>query len=72
MPRSFMDAQARWFPEGILADLPDIDAARDRYRILGWELEPGDAVCFHTLTLHSSAGVSGGRRRRVYSVRLLR
>ena len=23
MPRSFMDAQARWFPEGTLADLPD-------------------------------------------------
>ena len=23
MPRSFMDAQAKWFPEGTLADLPD-------------------------------------------------
>src|SRR3982074_600864 len=30
MPRSFMDAQAQWFPEGSLA---------------GWELEPGDVVC---------------------------
>ena len=71
MPRSFMDAQARWFPQGSLADLPDIDGARERYRILGWELEPGDAVCFHMLTLHASAGVGGGRRRRVFSVRLL-
>src|SRR6476661_2008780 len=27
MPRSFMDAQAKWFPEGTLADLPNIEAA---------------------------------------------
>jgi ectoine hydroxylase-related dioxygenase (phytanoyl-CoA dioxygenase family) len=71
MPRSFMDAQAKWFPEGSLADLPDIEADRARYRILGWELEPGDAVCFHMLTLHASAGVAPGRRRRVFSVRLI-
>jgi ectoine hydroxylase-related dioxygenase (phytanoyl-CoA dioxygenase family) len=71
MPRSFMDAQARWFPEGSLADLPDIDAQRESYRILGWALEPGDAVCFHMLTLHAAGGVGVGRRRRVFSVRLL-
>jgi len=28
MPRTFMDAEAKWFPEGSLADLPNIDAAR--------------------------------------------
>ena len=70
MPRSFMDAQARWFPEGTLADLPDIEADRGAHRILGWALEPGDAVCFHMLTLHASAGVGANRRRRVFSVRL--
>jgi ectoine hydroxylase-related dioxygenase (phytanoyl-CoA dioxygenase family) len=71
MPRSFMDAQAKWFPQGTLADLPDIDADRRRYKILGWQLEPGDAVCFHMLTLHASGGVGPGNRRRVYSVRLI-
>ena len=71
MPRSFMDAQARWFPEGSLADLPDIEARRDAFPILGWEVEPGDAICFHMLTLHASAGVEPGRRRRVFSVRFL-
>ena len=71
MPRTFLDAQAKWFPEGSLADLPEIDQARDRYPIVGWELEPGDAVCFHMLTLHAAAGVEAGRRRRVYSVRVL-
>jgi ectoine hydroxylase-related dioxygenase (phytanoyl-CoA dioxygenase family) len=71
MPRSFMDAQAKWFPEGSLADLPDIEARRDAFRILGWALEPGDVVCFHMLTLHASGGVEGPARRRVYSVRFL-
>ena len=71
MPRSFLDAQARWFPEGSLADLPDIEAARERFPIIGWELEPGDAVCFHMLTLHASQGVDGTRRRRVFSVRFM-
>ena len=71
MPRSFMDAQAKWFPEGTLVDLPDIEAQRDQHRILGWALEPGDAVCFHMLTLHASAGVGAGARRRVFSVRVI-
>jgi len=71
MPRSFMDAQAKWFPEGTLAELPDIDARRGEFPILGWELEPGDAVCFHMLTLHAAGGVAAGRRRRVFSVRLI-
>jgi ectoine hydroxylase-related dioxygenase (phytanoyl-CoA dioxygenase family) len=71
MPRSFMDAQAKWFPEGSLADLPDVESAREAYRILGWALEPGDVVCFHMLTLHASGPVEGTRRRRVFSARFL-
>lgn len=73
MPRGFMDDQARWFPEGSLAELPDIDADNKTdpgaWPILGWALEPGDVVCFHMLTLHASAG--SARRRRVFSVRFL-
>jgi ectoine hydroxylase-related dioxygenase (phytanoyl-CoA dioxygenase family) len=71
MPRSFMTAQAKWFPEGTLADLPNIDADRSAFPILGWALEPGDAVCFQMLTLHASSGVTGPNRRRVFSVRFL-
>lgn len=71
MPRSFMDKQAKWFPEGALADLPDVDAARERYRIVGWPTEPGDVVCFHMLTLHAAAGIDGPHRRRVFSARFL-
>jgi ectoine hydroxylase-related dioxygenase (phytanoyl-CoA dioxygenase family) len=71
MPRSFMDHQAKWFPEGSLADLPDVESQRDRLPILGWAVEPGDVVCFHMLTLHATRGVDGDRRRRVFSVRFL-
>jgi ectoine hydroxylase-related dioxygenase (phytanoyl-CoA dioxygenase family) len=71
MPRSFMERQAKWFPEGSLADLPDIDANRANFPILGWEMQPGDAVCFHMLTLHASRGVLGPNRRRVFSVRFI-
>jgi ectoine hydroxylase-related dioxygenase (phytanoyl-CoA dioxygenase family) len=71
LPRTFLDGQAKWFPENSLAELPDIDAARERFPILGWELEPGDAVFFHFLTLHASAGVEGPHRRRVLSLRFL-
>jgi ectoine hydroxylase-related dioxygenase (phytanoyl-CoA dioxygenase family) len=71
MPRSFMDKQAKWFPEGALADIPDVEANRSAHPILGWAVEPGDAVCFHMLTLHGSGGVGINRRRRVFSVRFI-
>ena len=67
MPRSFLDHQATWFPEGSLAELPDIDAAPDKHRIIGWDIEPGDAIAFHMLSLHRAAG--SATRRRVFSLR---
>jgi ectoine hydroxylase-related dioxygenase (phytanoyl-CoA dioxygenase family) len=71
MPRTFMDSQARWFPEGSLQDLPDIEADRDAFPIVGWELEPGDGVFFHMLALHAAGGVAGDRGRRAFSVRFM-
>jgi hypothetical protein len=48
-------------PEGgSLADLPDIEADRGSWNTLGWELEFGDAVFFHMLTLHASSGGGNG------------
>ncbi len=53
-----------------LQPLPDIDADRDRHRILSWDLEPGDAVAFSALVLHGARGnTSGDRRRRALSTR---
>ncbi|KGP63102.1 phytanoyl-CoA dioxygenase, partial [Legionella norrlandica] len=71
MPRTFLDNQAKWFPEGSLEELPAIEEAREKFPIIGWEIEPGDVVCFHMLTLHMTRGVDGPYRRRVFSVRFL-
>ncbi len=69
MPRTFMRNEAKWFAEGSLAEVPDIEAARDLHPILGWALAPGDAVFFHGLSLHAARGATG--RRRVLSLRFL-
>ena len=77
-PRALVHAAARsstarpsGSPTASLAELPDIDADPERFRVIGWALEPGDAVFFHMLTLHAAGGVSGTDRRRVLSVRFL-
>ena len=69
MPRTFMSKQAKWFPEGSLADLPDMGVAENKQRVIGWALQPGDAVAFHMLTLHAAPGSAA--RRRVFSARYL-
>lgn len=68
-PRTFMDQAAKWFPEGHLAELPDIEADRAAFPIVGWELQPGDLVAFHMLTIHGAPGFAGPGRRRVLSLR---
>ncbi len=51
-------------------ELPDIDAAREKYRILGWAMEPGDAVAFDFHCVHGApANTSPALRRRVMSAR---
>lgn len=71
MPRTFRDQQARWFPEGTLAELPPVEAQPQRYKQLAWALQPGDCVAFHMLSLHASHGTGAGLRRRVFSARYL-
>ena len=71
MPRTFLTAEARWFPEGSLAELPDIDADRDGYDIRRFSLAPGDAIFFDFLTVHGAPGFPYDTRRRVLSLRYL-
>lgn len=75
MPRTFRDAQAKWFPQGTLQELPDIEAGLaaqpQQFDELCWALEPGDCVAFHMLTLHATRGTASGQRRRVFSARYM-
>ena len=51
-------------------DIPNIDANREDYDFLSWDLEPGDIYVFHALTVHSSGGnLYTNRRRRGYTAR---
>ncbi len=51
-------------------DIPDIEADRDSYDIISWDLNPGDVYIFHAMTVHGAAGnTSPKRRRRGYAIR---
>jgi ectoine hydroxylase-related dioxygenase (phytanoyl-CoA dioxygenase family) len=72
MPRTFLNSEAKWFPEGTLEEIPAIDANRDNFPIIGWAVEPGDVIAFHMLTVHGTRGTtSNNSQRRVFSVRFL-
>ena len=71
MPRNFLFGDARWFPEGTLAELPDIEADRAAFDIRRYDLAPGDAIFFDFLTVHGAPGFPFPGRRRVLSLRYL-
>ncbi|WP_276668732.1 phytanoyl-CoA dioxygenase family protein [Thalassolituus oleivorans] len=53
-----------------MEDIPDINANLDQYELLDWDMEPGDVLVFHPLTLHGSYGNSSRvRRRRALALR---
>jgi ectoine hydroxylase-related dioxygenase (phytanoyl-CoA dioxygenase family) len=55
--------------DGVAADVgydavPDIDAAPEKYRLLAWDVEPGDCLVFDLRTLHcATAGTKPLARR---------
>ena len=49
--------------------VPDIETNRDAFRILGWEMEPGDAVAFDFRCLHGAPANTTSNRRRAVSFR---
>jgi ectoine hydroxylase-related dioxygenase (phytanoyl-CoA dioxygenase family) len=71
MPRTFLRGEAKWFPEGSLAELPDIEASRPDFDIRRFDLRPGDAIFFDFLTVHGAPGFPYPGRRRVLSLRYL-
>ena len=37
-------------------ELPDIDADRDAFGVLSWDLEPGDCIAFNSRTIRGGSG----------------
>ncbi|MGN6678274.1 MAG: phytanoyl-CoA dioxygenase family protein [Streptosporangiaceae bacterium] len=71
MPRTFLLGEAKWFPEGSLAEIPDIEADRHAFDIRSYDLQPGDAIFFNFLSVHGAPGFPYAGRRRVLSLRYL-
>ena len=44
--------------------VPDINANLDKYDVVDWEMEPGDVLMFHPLTLHGSSGNKTRKQKR--------
>ena len=53
-------------------DIPDIEADRESYDIISWDLSPGDVYLFHAMTVHGAGGNHlNNLRRRGYTVRYI-
>ncbi len=59
------------YPDDDFERIPDIDARRAELRILGWDMEPGDAIAFSFMTVHGAPANRAARPRRVFSSRWL-
>lgn len=73
-PKVFIDVQAgtEWIGASTDEECPDIEHARDRYDIVSFDVEPGDALLFSAHILHSSRGNRSATDRRVaISIRML-
>ena len=51
--------------------MPDPDAEPEKYRVLEWSMQPGDAVAFNFRTLHGARGNAGAQTRRALSLRFI-
>ena len=72
IPRLFISHEGYGEAGGGYEHLPDIEADRDRHRVLSWDLERGDCIVFHMLTLHGAPNTSDlSTRRRGFSTRWL-
>jgi ectoine hydroxylase-related dioxygenase (phytanoyl-CoA dioxygenase family) len=56
-------------PRSSLPRLPDIEADRSGWDIVGFETAPGDVVLFHPAMLHGGAPTHPGGRRRTLTLR---
>lgn len=57
------------YPKDDFEEIPDIEAKRGELSILGWDMEPGDAIAFTFRTVHGAPANRSARARRAFSSR---
>lgn len=68
-PKAFTKSGSTWAEQNEGDDLPDIEAHRDDYDIIGFDVKAGDALVFSAWTVHGSPGNAGANRRVALSTR---
>jgi ectoine hydroxylase-related dioxygenase (phytanoyl-CoA dioxygenase family) len=69
-PQAFSAKNAEVFAASKFEEMPDISSDPARYALISWNLEPGDVLVHHGLTIHGAPGnSSSNRRRRALAVR---
>lgn len=57
------------YPRDGFEQMPDIEAKRSELKIVGWDMEPGDAIAFNFRTVHGAPANRSARTRRAFSSR---
>ncbi len=70
-PESFDSSSNAWTDDFEGEPVPDINSARADYDIIGFDVEPGDAIVFSSWILHGAPGNAGPNRRVAFSTRWL-
>ncbi len=69
-PEPFAEGGDKYEKNPEYLKMRDIDAEKDQLEMLSWDMQPGDVVAFHGLTVHGAQGNSStDTRRRGYTVR---
>ncbi len=71
VPKAFTKGGSSWAEANPGDELPDIEAARGDYDIVGFDVAAGDALVFSAWSVHGSPGNAGSKRRVALSTRWL-
>ena len=71
LPVRWLSEEGFYPDEAAYQSVPDPDAEPERYRVIEWTMEPGDAVAFDFRTLHGARGNPTAERRRAFSLRFV-
>jgi len=63
------DDTAPLYEDTEMPRLPDIEAAREKWKIVSWPVTPGDLIVFDFATMHGGAATHLGQRRRTLTLR---
>lgn len=71
LPVKWLTDKSFYADPGDFMPVPEPDAEPGRFRVLEWQMEPGDVVLFHFRTVHGARGNENPSRRRALSMRFV-